>query len=122
MGSYPRGDSKGRVSFNLMPNISLTDQEKEILKLGQEFKRLQDSPAYQKTLEWLYEYVNVSQSEMLQVADTVGTSMEQVAKATLVWRDRTLLLELLERRVNGIVEQAKTLAESIAQEAKDAEV
>lgn len=105
-----------------MANISLTDQEKEILKLGEEFKKLKDSPAYQKTLEWLYEYVNVSQSEMLQVADTVGTSMEQVAKATLVWRDRTLLLELLERRVNGIVEQAKTLAESIAQEAKDAEV
>jgi adenosyl cobinamide kinase/adenosyl cobinamide phosphate guanylyltransferase len=105
-----------------MPNISLTDQEKEILKLGQEFKKLQSSPAYQTTIAWLYEYMNASRSEMLQVADTVGTTMDQVGKATLVWRNRALLLELLERRVNDIVEQAKTLAESIAQEAKDAEI
>ncbi len=104
-----------------MPNITLSEQEKEILLLGQEFKKLKDSPAYQKTLGWLTEWRDSAFSDMISVAEAV-TGIDQVARATIAWNERWQLLNLLEARVNKIVEEAKTLAESIAEEAKDAEI
>jgi hypothetical protein len=112
-------DTETPTGYDIMPNISLTDQEKEILLLGQEFKKLKDSPAYQKTLEWLNQFVTEGHTSMADVLSSPVMGMDEVAKSTIIWNERRLLLAVLDGRVTAIINQAKKLAEDIAGEEQD---
>jgi hypothetical protein len=102
-----------------VPNITLSAEEKEILLLGQEFKKLKDSPAYQKTLEWLNQFVTEGHTSMTDVLSSPVMGMDEVAKSTIIWNERRLLLAVLDGRVTAIINQAKKLAEDIAGEEQD---
>lgn len=102
--------------------ITLSAEEKEILQVGQEFAKLKNSPAYQKLLKWLDEYVSAAAADRDDVLAATGCGMDHIAKSTLIWHERQSLRGILLGRVSGIVEQAKQLAEEIAKEQEEANV
>lgn len=101
--------------------ITLSAEENETLKVGLEFKKLQASPAYQKLIVWIDEYVEAARLERDEVL-SARSGLDHVSKATLVWYERFSLHEKLTRRVEGIIEQAKQLSEAIAKEQEEANV
>jgi phosphotransacetylase len=90
--------------------IALTDEQRETLKLGQEFAKLQHSPAYQKQLEKLTEWVESAKNEYEAALLNPDCFPEIRNNYGVRYVERRKLRLQLEQWVDSIVSDAYELA------------
>lgn len=90
--------------------IALTDEQRETLKLGQEFAKLQHSPAYQQMLIKLNEWVKTAEDEYQATLLNPDCFPEIRNNYGVRYVERRKLRLQLEAWVDSIVSDAYELA------------
>lgn len=95
--------------------IRLSEQEREILNLGIEFSKLENSPAYKQIISDMDGWVEESKSEH-EDALRKAQFKDPPLIAGIRYIERRDFRNLIRDKVHGIVEQAKSLSKQLQEE------